>query len=77
MKKNGKLFFLSDATPLFPSGIGTIMEIGKDEMRLVYEADDGRIRSLVNDTLALVSRYERTGRPRAICGQRYPLPCFE
>ena len=20
---------------------------------------------------------ERTGRPRAICGQRYPLPCFE
>ena len=20
---------------------------------------------------------EKTGRPRAICGQRYPLPCFE
>ena len=19
---------------------------------------------------------EKTGRPRAICGQRYPLPCF-
>ena len=25
----------------------------------------------------LRGRYPKTGRPRAICGQRYPLPCFE
>ena len=35
------------------------MEMGKDEMRLVYEAADGHIESLVTDTLALVSRYEK------------------